>query len=293
METGTLEDFLALVDTRSFSRAAELRAVSQPSFSRRIKSLEDWVGAPLFDRSTHRLALTAAGESFRTVAEQTLRGLELGRESVRAVHRADHEALRFASTHALSFTFFPVWLRLLEAERPIEASISLTADHMVASEQRLVEGKAQFLLCHHHEATPTRFDRDFRSIKLGTDWLLPVATPELLASTDRDAAKQLAFSPESGMGRILASVRELEKRPPPPAPAFTSHLANVLTTMAREGRGVAWTALSLVQDDLDSGRLARAGTAQEDIEIEIRLWRHKSRQSPAAENLWARINKTR
>lgn len=289
MDTGSLEDYLALIEHRSFSRAADARSVSQPSFSRRIKALEDWVGAPLVDRSTHRLSLTAAGDSFRAVAEQTLRHLQLGREAARAAHQADREALRFASTHVLSLTFFPTWLRKLEAEYPIGATIALTADHMVACEQRLVEGKAQFLLCHHHEAAQTKFDRDFRSVVLGTDRLLPVAAPALLAQTDPRTAKQLAYTSESGMGRILASVREKEKRWVPPAPAFTSHLASILTAMARDGRGVAWTAQSLVQDDLESGALQRAGPESEDIEIEIRLWRHKSRQSPAAEQLWSRV----
>lgn len=292
MDTGALEDYLALIECSSFSRAAEARSVSQPSFSRRIKALEEWVGAPLVDRSTHRIGLTAAGESFRLVAEQTLRRLELGREAARAAHKSDQQALRFASTHVLSLTFFPRWLRKLEAERPIGATIALTADHMVACEQRLVEGKAHFLLCHHHEAAPTKFDRDFRSVQLGTDRLLPVAAPSLLRGTDPLEAQQLAFTSESGMGRILASVREREKRPPPPAPAFSSHLAGVLTAMARDGRGVAWTALSLVHDDLEEGRLERAGPEEEDVEIEIRLWRHKARQSPAAEALWAQVLKS-
>lgn len=289
MDIGWLEDFLALVDHGGFSRAAESRSVSQPSFSRRIKSLEDWVGAPLIDRRTHRIGLTAAGESFRLVAEETLRRLQLGREAARAADRSDHETLRFASTHVLSLTFFPRWLRRLEAEQPVQATIALTADHMVACERRMIEGNAQFLLCHHHEAAPTKFGNDFRSVRLGSDWLLPVAAPSLLAGTDPAKAPLLAFTAESGMGRILASTRARSGRKPPGQPIFSSHLASVLTAMARDGRGVAWTALSLVQEDLDAGRLARAGSADEDIEIEIRLWRPKARQSPAAEALWSRI----
>ena len=163
---------------------------------------------------------------------------------------------------------------------------------MVACEQRLVEGKAQFLLCHHHEATPTKFDRDFRSVRLGMDRLLAVAAPALLEEKGAENLHHLAFSPESGMGRILASVRKKENLPNPPAPAFQSHLASILTTMARDGRGIAWTALSLVAEDLQEGRLVRAAPEEEDIEIEIRLWRHKSRQSPAAEALWARVRKS-
>ena len=57
-----LEDFLALAATGNFSRAAEERHSSQPAFSRRIRGLEEWVGADLFDRSTQPARLTEVGE---------------------------------------------------------------------------------------------------------------------------------------------------------------------------------------------------------------------------------------
>ena len=44
MELKWLEDFASIVETRSFSRSAQLRHVSQPAFSRRIRALEDWLG---------------------------------------------------------------------------------------------------------------------------------------------------------------------------------------------------------------------------------------------------------
>ena len=62
MDTAWLEDFLAIVDEGGFRRAAERRAISQPAFSRRINALEEWVGASLFDRASHSVTLTAAGE---------------------------------------------------------------------------------------------------------------------------------------------------------------------------------------------------------------------------------------
>ena len=72
MEIRWLEDFLKFVDTRNFSRSAEARHTTQPAFSRRIKSLEEWVGATLFDRTTQPISLTPAGERFRPVAEEVL-----------------------------------------------------------------------------------------------------------------------------------------------------------------------------------------------------------------------------
>ena len=291
MDSDWLEDFLALVDSGNFSRAAEKRAVSQPSFSRRIRSLEDWVGATLIDRSTHAVRLTAAGERFRNTAEEALRRLQLGREEARAAAKAASETLRFASTHVLSLTFFPAWLRRLEVDAQSNATIELIADNMVACERLMIEGRAQFLLCHHHEAANVRLGSEFRSLRLGGDVLLPVAAPQLVAAGITPDMPQLAFTSESGMGRILAAAWAAKGLPPQPQPSFASHLASVLTAMARDGRGIAWSALSLVEEDLAAGRLARAGGAEDEVPIEIRLWRPKVRQSPAAEALWSRLLK--
>ena len=52
METKWLEDFVSLAETRSFSRSAQLRHVTQPAFSRRIQSPEAWAGTDLLDRSS-------------------------------------------------------------------------------------------------------------------------------------------------------------------------------------------------------------------------------------------------
>lgn len=288
METTWLEDFLALLETGGFSRAAERRGVSQPSLSRRIRSLETWLGVSLFDRSTHTVRPTSAGKRFRPIAEEVLRQLQLGREEARAASRTVTETLRFAATHVLSLTFFPAWLRGLETSVLPETTIILTADSMTACERQMIEGNAQFLLCHHHKTMPTRLGADFRSLVLGHDTLLPVASPQLIATTTPEQCPQLVYTAESGMGRILASAWALKGDAPPARPAFASHLAGVLATFARDGRGIAWTPLSLVQDDLRAGRLVRTGKPEDDLEIEIRLWRPRARQSAAAEAFWAR-----
>lgn len=286
MEIAWLEDFLAVLDEGGFSRAAERRAVSQPALSRRIRSLEQWVGAALFDRTTHSVRLTAAGDRFRLVAEETLRRLQIGREEAFGAAQAASGTLRFAATHALSLTFFPLWLRKLEAAAPIESTVQLTADNTVACERLMVEGRAQFLLCHHHPEAASRLTNDaFRSIPLGQDILLPVMAPSL-QPRDVATAPFLAYTSESGMGRILAAAWAAGGTRAPAEPVFASHLASVLATMARDGRGVAWSPLSLVAEDLSSGRLVRAGGTKDEVPMEIRLFRPKARQSPGAEALW-------
>jgi LysR family transcriptional regulator, hypochlorite-specific transcription factor HypT len=69
---------------------------------------------------------------------------------------------------------------------------------------------------------------------------------------------------------------------------FSSHLASVIAAMAREGRGMSWSPLSLVSDDIAAGRLVRAGQAGDEAPMEIRLFRPKARLSPVAEAFWER-----
>src|SRR6267154_6727521 len=101
MEFAWLEDFLALVDSGNFSRAAELRHVTQPAFSRRIRALENWVGAALFTRTTHGVALTPAGEHFHNQAEVLTRALHQLRRDTLEVSGRSAKLLSIAATHAL------------------------------------------------------------------------------------------------------------------------------------------------------------------------------------------------
>jgi LysR family transcriptional regulator, low CO2-responsive transcriptional regulator len=72
MDFDQLETFLEVARHSSFSRAAEKRFRTQPAISSQIRSLEEEVGARLFDRSGGKVALTAAGKVFQRYAEQTL-----------------------------------------------------------------------------------------------------------------------------------------------------------------------------------------------------------------------------
>src|SRR3546814_11534988 len=88
---------------------------------------------------------------------EIMRGRTLGRDNVREIGGTLSNESRFASTHALSTTFFPGWLRGLHDEHEA-GTITLIADHMVACERFMLEGKADFLLCHHHTAAQHRLE---------------------------------------------------------------------------------------------------------------------------------------
>src|SRR2546430_8844014 len=76
MELHQLRYFCAVVETGSFSRAAEQSHVSQPSLSQQILKLEDELGARLFDRLGRSVRLTELGKTFLPRARAVLRELE-------------------------------------------------------------------------------------------------------------------------------------------------------------------------------------------------------------------------
>lgn len=290
-----LDDFLALAASGNFSRAAEERHMTQPAFGRRIRALEAWLGVPLFDRATQPAQLTEAGLWFRTVAQDSLARTARWPDEARAIANASAATLRIAATHALSFTFLPGWLRGLDG-RATAGPIQLVSDVMQQCEAAMLQGRVQFLLCHAHEQVQTQLDpAAHESVVVGHDELLPVAAADAgaagqarysLEQAGGAAVPLLAYSAESGIGRLVRALRGPALDRIALQPAFTAHLATVLKTMALDGRGVAWLPRSLIREELAEGRLLSAGGAAWLIAVEIRLYRRRARGEPVAEAFW-------
>lgn len=291
-----LQDFLTLAASGNFSRAAELRHMTQPAFSRRIRMLEEWLGVTLFDRSTQPALLTESGEWFRNVATDVLARIAAIPDEARAVASASSATLRFAATHALSFTFLPGWLSSLEARLSI-GPVQLVSDVAQRCEELMQQGRVQFLLCHVHERAPAGLNLvDYTSIKVGTDTLLPVSAPSRsgrprygLLVGGRTRVPVLAYSDASGLGRVLRALRKDLLDEANLQSVFTADLATVLKTMAIDGRGIAWLPTSLIKNELRDGRLVESGGTKWRIGLEIRLFRRQASQLPAAEAFWKQV----
>ena len=108
-----------------------------------------------------------------------------------------------------------------------------------------------------------------------------------LDSAAKTPIPYLAYSAESGLGRIVAAHKAPKRRALDKV--FTSQLAATLHSLALARRGIAWLPQSLAQDDIDHGRLKAAGGKAWRIAVEIRLYRPQAHQGRAAETLWARL----
>ena len=288
-----LEDFVALAVTGNFSRAADDRHSSQPAFSRRIRALEEWIGADLFDRSTQPARLTEVGEWFVGVARDLVARVARVPGDAKKVGESSSVTLRIASTHALSFTFLPRWLRSLESHTTL-GPVQLMSDVLQRCEELMFQSKVQFVLCHaHHKAKGVLDAEPYKSARIGEGLLIAVSAPDEEGRARHRLARQAAavvpvlqYSEESGLGRIMRAVvgRKLESLPV--QIVFTAHLASVLRAMALDGRGIAWLPLTQVEDDIGRGRLVVAASDDWNVPLEIRLYRDNELLGKAANAFW-------
>jgi DNA-binding transcriptional LysR family regulator len=299
-----LEDFLTLAETGNFSRAAQVRAIAQPALSRHIRSLEEWVGVDLVDRTAHPVELTAAGKKFQPLIQGALSALEAARIKARAAQDLASASLRFASTHSLSILFFPKWLGALETRLRL-GPIQTMTDNSQACEDLMVQRRVQFVLCYGHSHVVGKLDEgQYPMATLDTDMLLPVTAPDasggaLFQLDGAGVLPVLEYSEASGLGRVMrAKLKQLfdegatSASLPTVSVIFTAHNAFLLKSMVLAGRGIAWLPQSLIKDELASGAMKLAGASKWHLPIEIRLYRQSSEMTPAAENLWQMANVT-
>lgn len=116
------EAFLAAARASSFREAAESIALSPSAFTRRVQLLESFVGAPLFDRSQGRLALTTAGARYLARIEPAMEVIRGATEELRG--QADRGRLRLVTSHSLAVGWLMPRLSDLFRTHGIEVDVS-------------------------------------------------------------------------------------------------------------------------------------------------------------------------
>lgn len=131
MDTQSLQAFMAVADTQSFSRAAEQLHLTQPAISKRIATLESQVGTRLFDRIGRRIALTEAGNVLLPQARRILLTVEDSRRALANLSGQVGGKLTLATSHHIGLHRLPPLLKQYTQRHP-EVELDL---HFLDSEQ--------------------------------------------------------------------------------------------------------------------------------------------------------------
>ncbi|HWJ06210.1 MAG TPA: LysR family transcriptional regulator [Steroidobacteraceae bacterium] len=113
-----IETFAKVVELGSFSRAAERLNLSASAVSRQVSDLEAHLDVRLMNRTTRRLSLTEAGQSFYEHCVQLLADLEDAEASVRTVATAPKGTLRLTCGVSFGIHYLAPALADFAAEHP-------------------------------------------------------------------------------------------------------------------------------------------------------------------------------
>jgi LysR family transcriptional regulator, hypochlorite-specific transcription factor HypT len=300
METKWLEDFVSLAETRSFSRSAQLRHVTQPAFSRRIQALEAWAGTDLVDRSSYPTRLTPAGETLYSQSLEMLQALQSTRAMLRGHSAAGQDVIEFAVPHTLAFTFFPAWVSSLrEKFGPIKSRLIALNVHDAV--MRLVEGGCDIFIGYHHASQPFQLDADrYEMVTLGEEVLAPYCKPDSsgepmfkLPGRAGQPLPYLGYAPGAYLGRVTDLILKQSATAIHLDRVYETDMAEGLKVMALEGHGVAFLPHSAVKKELRSRRLVSAAPPSiEGLEMtmDVRAYREKpvGKEAPkgTAQALW-------
>ncbi len=302
METKWLEDFVSLAETRSFSRSAQLRHVTQPAFSRRIQALEAWAGIDLVDRSSYPTRLTPAGETFHGQALEVLDALQATRNLMRSHQASGQDMIEFAVPHTLAFTFFPHWITEINRDlRPGFGALKtrLTALNVHDAVLRLTESGCDLLMAYHHPSQPLQLSAErYDMLSLGSETLAPYAKagPDgqplfSLPGQPGERVPFLSYGPGAYMARLVEVILKTAGQPLHMDPIYETDMAEGLKAMALEGQGLAFLPHSSVRKELRSRRLVPAAAPGSlDVTMEVRLYRERPATArhvkPAVQALW-------
>lgn len=293
MKLAWIEDFLALVDTGTFSRAATLRNSTQPAFSRRIQSLEAWLNVELIDRRAQPMRLSPVAQRHVPAFRALLHDLHQLRNRIQSEGSGMAHVV-LATQHSLTMTRLPALLQLLSRNGAPQIEFNVRSENRDECVALFLKGNTDLLLCMEEEGDLLRkLTPPADRLPLGTETLVPVSVPArdgkaLHAPRASHTLKLLAFPRDSFLGRVMYKdgISKLLRSYPVEIVHESVFLAGI-KEMVIAGLGMAWLPESLVQRELESGALLRLGKRLESVTLTLGLYRNARSSYPEAiERIW-------
>lgn len=243
--------FVQVVESGSFSRAAEQLAMANSAVSRIVKRLEEKLGVNLLNRTTRQLSLTEEGAQYFRRAQRILQEMAAAETEMLAVHEIPQGVLRVDSA-------MPMVLHLLA---PLATKFNERYPHirlsLVSSEGyiNLIERKVDIAL-----RAGELDDSGLRARHLFDSRFRVIASPEYLAkhgtpqSTEELAGHQCLGFTEPGSLNTWA-VLDAQGNPYKISPHFTASSGEILRSLCLSGCGIACLSDFLVDNDIAEGKL--------------------------------------
>lgn len=248
----TLVFFEAAVRAGSFSAAAAELYVSQAAVSKRVRQLEDWLGADLFERGARSLTLSPAGHE---LADPTAMALDYLQSAIDRVKTPTSASVRIAANSAVAVFWLFKRLKSFALSPMACAFETVTMD----DPGDLLDQGNDLCIIYANQ-----LPAGWAGQPLMQEELAPVASPTGLARFEQNPQSMPLLDYRRHAPDWINWEVWLKRQPDSPlhsAPQTMCHNYSHSIGQALDGAGIALASCSLLQDELSSGRLQRLEAA--------------------------------
>lgn len=277
MDLRWIDDVLVLLEEGNMTRAAERRNITQPAFSRRIRSFETWLGAPIVDRKTNRVGLSPALVS----NEADLRAIasRLTELRTKIVHyKPANTTVAIAAQHAPVHAMFPDLALRAQASFP-GLNFRLRAGNLNDCMTLFLRGDTQMLLCYEAgDSGALEFGPNVQRAVCGSDFLTPVVGGALRYAVNNHGriprdTPAIVYPDTSYFGEVLHRA----ERPFGTAdfsvnPICQTAFSSGIHELVWKGLGVGWLPFSMVYRQLESGEMLSLANSLGKVELDVALY---------------------
>src|ERR1700693_2488853 len=269
MDFDQLQTFLEVARHASFSRAAEKRFPTQPAISSQIRSVEDEVGAKLFDRSGGKVSLTAAGKSFQKYAQDTVDARKSMLTSLAEMEHVPRGAITVGANEGTCLHILP---EVFADFKKLYPGVSVNIQR--ADYARVLESVTDNSVDFGVVSLPVK-DNRLTVVLIHQDELAIIAPPhhplgKMKSASVGDLARDPLVLPKAGHPRDALDELFRERRL---KPNYSMELdsSELLKRFVAAGVGVGFIARSNVQEDVRAGFLLAIPMADAQLRRDLAL----------------------
>ncbi|WP_300003729.1 DNA-binding transcriptional regulator YafC [uncultured Cedecea sp.] len=250
--------FVAVVESGSFSRAAEQLNQANSAISRAVKRLEMKLGVSLLNRTTRQLSLTEEGNRYFRNVQQILQAMAAAENELTESKKTPRGLLRVdAATPVLLHLLMPLVKPFRERYPDIILSLVSSENFINLIERKVdVAIRAGHLTDSSLRARPLRIS--YRKLIATPGYLAEYGTPT--AITDLDNHTCLGFTEPSSLNQwpvALPDGQLVEIKP-----GISSNSGETLKQLCLQGNGIACLSDFMIDKEIESGELIELFTEQ-------------------------------
>ncbi len=256
LEIKWIEDLIAVERTRSISKAAEIRFVSQSAFTRRLQHIEKSLGFQIIERNFRDIQFTEAGQVLLSTAKDIEKQLN---ETIQLLHNMGKEnnmSIRFAVAHSLASNFFSNFIKLFPSN--IENfKLEIIATNVNEGINLLKEGACDFLICYADKNLISSINLKILSyLQIGETDIVPVTILNDQGQPKFDIHQffpLLTYSPKAYLRILVNELLDTQKLTY--RILYETDNANNVKDLVLQGLGIAWLPKLTIKDELIKNQL--------------------------------------